>query len=36
MIIPCRSNLGVLRRNLRHFAHRDVFIAELEKAGVPE
>jgi adenylate cyclase len=28
--------LSVLRRNLQHFAHRDVFIAGMEKAGVPE
>ncbi|MCC6469250.1 MAG: tetratricopeptide repeat protein [Alphaproteobacteria bacterium] len=28
--------LGVLRRNLSPFAHRDIFIAGLEKAGVPE
>ncbi len=28
--------LGVLRENLRRFAHRDVFIEGLEKAGVPE
>ena len=27
---------GVLRRNLGRFAHRDVFIEGLEKAGVPE
>lgn len=28
--------LGVLRHNLRNFAHRDVFIEGLRKAGVPE
>jgi len=28
--------LGVLRRNLQPFAHRDVFIEGLRKAGVPE
>jgi hypothetical protein len=26
----------VLRENLKLFAHRDIFIAGLEKAGVPE
>jgi adenylate cyclase len=29
-------HLGVLRRNLGKFAHRDVFIEGLRKAGVPE
>jgi TolB-like protein len=28
--------LGVLRANLAAYAHRDVFVAGLEKAGVPE
>jgi TolB-like protein/Tfp pilus assembly protein PilF len=28
--------LGVLRENLAHFAHRDVFIEGLAKAGVPD
>jgi len=28
--------LGVLRVNLRHFAHRDIFIEGIAKAGVPE
>jgi adenylate cyclase len=28
--------LGVLRHNLGKFAHRDVFIEGLRKAGVPE
>jgi adenylate cyclase len=28
--------LNVLRKNLQHFAHRDIFIAGLAKAGVPE
>jgi adenylate cyclase len=28
--------LSVLRQNLRNFAHRDVFIEGLAKAGVPE
>jgi adenylate cyclase len=28
--------LAVLRRNLEGFAHRDVFLEGLEKAGVPE
>ena len=28
--------LGVLRENLKPFAHRDTFIAGLQKAGVPE
>jgi adenylate cyclase len=28
--------LSVLRQNLAHFAHRDVFIEGLKKAGVPE
>jgi len=28
--------IAVLRANLRHFAHRDVFIEGLQKAGVPE
>jgi adenylate cyclase len=28
--------LGVLRRNLRNFAHCDVFVEGLRKAGVPE
>jgi adenylate cyclase len=40
--IAARNRLGppvrlsVLRRNLAHFAHRDVFIEGLKKAGVPE
>jgi adenylate cyclase len=40
--IAARNRLGppvrlsVLRRNLAHFAHRDVFIEGLRKAGVPE
>jgi adenylate cyclase len=40
--IAARNRLGppvrlsVLRRNLSHFAHRDVFIEGLKKAGVPE
>jgi adenylate cyclase len=29
-------HLGVLRQNLSKFAHRDVFIEGLKKAGVPE
>ena len=28
--------LGVLRVNLRNFAHRDIFIEGIAKAGVPE
>jgi adenylate cyclase len=28
--------LGVIRENLKHFAHCEVFVAGLEKAGVPE
>ena len=28
--------VGVLRSNLRGFAHCDVFVEGLEKAGVPE
>jgi adenylate cyclase len=28
--------LAALRENLKLFAHRDIFIAGLEKAGVPE
>jgi hypothetical protein len=31
---PLRA--GVLRENLRDFAHRDVFVEGLRKAGVPE
>jgi TolB-like protein/class 3 adenylate cyclase/Tfp pilus assembly protein PilF len=40
--IAARNRLGppvrlsVLRRNLAHFAHRDIFIEGLKKAGVPE
>jgi adenylate cyclase len=28
--------LGVLRQNLAQFAHRDVFVEGLHKAGIPE
>jgi TolB-like protein/Tfp pilus assembly protein PilF len=40
--IAARNRIGppvriaVLRENLKHFAHRDVFIEGLRKAGVPE
>jgi adenylate cyclase len=40
--IAARNRLGppirlsVFRRNLAHFAHRDIFIEGLKKAGVPE
>ena len=29
-------HLAILRTNLQHFAHRDVFIDGMKKAGVPE
>jgi adenylate cyclase len=29
-------NAGVIRQNLRQFAHVDVFVEGLQKAGVPE
>ncbi len=29
-------HLSVLRQNLQHFAHRDVFVEGMRKAGVPE
>lgn len=40
--IAARNRIGpplrlrLLRQNLQHFAHRDVFIEGLKRAGVPE